>query len=192
MFGSKEKCAICGEKLSKLTAIHLKDGSICPMCNRLTTESPLASVQEVKAAWDENHRRFQEFKETMVASDFGSGFIFLDMDHQYFYLSNSKKPKSEPAVFKFSEIDEYTIQKVGQKTITKSKGGIGRAVVGGAVFGLAGAVVGAATAKTETKTTGGIDILKVSVSKNGLKSIITESNPPLKAEAMLNEMMNVE
>lgn len=36
-------------------------------------------------------------------------------------------------------------------TVTESKGGIGRAVIGAAVAGPVGAIVGAATAKTETR-----------------------------------------
>ena len=181
MFGKKERCAICGERLS-FTAIQINGGSICPACNRLSTGSPLA--------WEENHNRFRNFKPGMVISDFASGFLFIDPEQKMFYLSNSKKTKLEPVVFKFSEINAFKIEQVGQKTITKTKGGIGRAVVGGALFGTAGAIVGAATAKQETKEVGGVPILYVDLSINGMNTTVSISNPPLKAADYLENAMN--
>lgn len=189
MFGKKERCAICGEKLS-FTAIQINGGSICPACNRLSTGSPLASVEQVKKAWEENHNRFRNFKPGMVISDFASGFLFIDPEQKMFYLSNSKKTKLEPVVFKSSEINAFKIEQVGQKTITKTKGGIGRAVVGGALFGTAGAIVGAATAKQETKEVGGVPILYVDLSINGMNTTVSISNPPLKAADYLENAMN--
>ena len=109
MFGKKERCAICGEKLS-FTAIQINGGSICPACNRLSTGSPLASVEQVKKAWEENHNRFRNFKPGMIISDFASGFLFIDPKQKMFYLSNSKKTKLEPVVFKFSEINAFKIE----------------------------------------------------------------------------------
>ena len=81
MFGKKERCAICGEKLS-FTAIQINGGSICPACNRLSTGSPLASVEQVKKAWEENHNRFRNFKPGMIISDFASGVLFIDPEQK--------------------------------------------------------------------------------------------------------------
>ena len=120
MFGKKEKCAVCGEKLSG-TGIQINGGAICPVCNRLSTGSPLCTAEQLKEAWKENHRRFQSFNAGITVSDFGSGFLFIDTEQKMFYLSNTKKPKLEPVVFKFSEIDEFRIEQVGQKTITKNQ-----------------------------------------------------------------------
>lgn len=39
------------------------------------------------------------------------------------------------------------------ETATEKKSGVGRAIVGGTMFGAAGAIVGAATAKQKAKTT---------------------------------------
>lgn len=189
MFGKKEKCAICGEKLSG-TGIQINGGAICPVCNRLSTGSPLCTAEQLKEAWKENHRRFQFFNAGITVSDFGSGFLFIDTEQKMFYLSNTKKPKLEPVVFKFSEIDEFRIEQVGQKTITKTKGGVGRAVVGGALFGVTGAVVGASTAKQETKQVGGIPILYVDLNIKGLKTTVSIARPPLKASNYLENAMD--
>ena len=93
-------------------------------------------------------------------------------------------------VFTFSELEEYRIEKVGEKTITKTKGGITRAVVGGATFGLAGAIVGASTAKQETVKKGGVPILYLDLNLNGLKTTLSISNPPFKATEFLNNIID--
>lgn len=79
---------------------------------------------------------------------------------------------------------------MGQKTITKTKGEIGRAVVGGAIFGVVGAVVGASTAKTETKQVSGIPIIYVELNLNGLKTTVQLSNPPVEARKILDSMID--
>lgn len=189
MFGKKEKCAICGKGLSG-NKIQINDGFICPVCNRLSTGSPLCTVEQLKRAWEENHRRFQAFKPGLTIANFGSGFLFIDSKQQMIYLSNNKNPKLEPIVFKFFEIDEFRIKQVGQKTITKTKGGIRRAIAGGALFGVAGAIVGASTAKQETKQVGGIPILYVDLNINDLKTTVSIAWPPLKAANYLESAMN--
>ena len=87
--------------------------------------------------------------------------------------------------------DRYRIEKVGEKTVTKTKGGITRAVVGGALFGVGGAIVGASTAKQETKTTGGVPMLYIDLDFQGVKTTVSISNPPLKAAQTLDSMINV-
>lgn len=81
MFGKKEKCAICGEKLSG-TGIQINGGAVCPICNRLSTGSPLCTAEQLKEAWEENHRRFQSFNAGITVSDFGSGFYSLTQNRK--------------------------------------------------------------------------------------------------------------
>lgn len=192
VFGKKETCSVCGSKLDGLTKTTVADGSICPVCGRICKNSMLSSTSEIRKAWDENHKRFKEFTPDMTISDFGSGYIFVDTVHRLCYLSNSKKPKLEPVVFRFSEVEGFKIERVGQKTVTKTKGGLGRAIIGGAIAGTAGAVVGAATAKTETKQVGGLNLLEVHLNLNGMKTVLTLGNPPLKAGDFFDSMVSVE
>lgn len=187
----KELCAVCKTKVSKFTRNLIGDGFLCGMCYRICRNSPLVSTEAVMATWKENHKRFQEFEESMIVKNFGSGYIFIDNTHQYAYVSNQKKTEIEPIIFRFSEIEEYRIEKVGEKTITKRKGGIGRAVVGGALFGGVGAIVGASTAKTETKTTGGTPFLYIDLDFNGVKTTVDIANPPINASQTLDNMMNL-
>lgn len=187
----KNKCSVCGGKIPALTKTQISDGIICAPCSRICTLSPLATTEVIKNAWEENHRRFKSFKATMKLTNIGTGYLFIDMPQQYAYISNHKKPKLEPVVFSFSEIEEYRMERVGQETITKTKGGLGRAIVGGALFGGVGAVVGASTAKTETKTTGGIPMLYITLNISGLKTVVSIGSPPWNAAEALDNMMNI-
>lgn len=187
----KERCPICSDKIPKFLHAQIGDGSICVPCARICNRSTLATAEAVKAAWEENHQRFKNFKESVVITDLMAGFIFVDMEHKWAYISNQKKQKQEPVVFSFSEIEEYRIEKVGEKTVTKTKGGVTRAVVGGALFGVAGAVVGASTAKQETKTTGGVSMLYIDLDFQGVKTTVSISNPPMKAAQTLDSMIDV-
>ncbi len=186
----KKRCPICGEKISKLAKKDISDGVICASCGLICNKSMFTNVETVQNSWKENHRRFQEFETTMKVTSLMSGYIFIDAKHQYVYISNHKKTKQEPIVFAFSEVDGYRIEIAGVKTVSKKKGGIGRAVVGGALFGGAGAIVGAATAKTETKTTGGLPILYLDLTINGLKTTLILSSPPSNASQIFDSMIN--
>lgn len=189
MFGKKNVCDCCGLKLH-VKPIQISDGSICGLCNTICTNSPMTTVAKVKAAWDENNVRLQTFTPNMTVTNLGCGYIFIDTEHKMACISNQKKLAPNSIVFNFSELEEYRIEKVGEKTITKTKGGITRAVVGGATFGLAGAIVGASTAKQETVKKGGVPVLYIDLNLNGLKTTLSISNPPFKATEFLNNILD--
>lgn len=189
MFGKKNVCDCCGLKLH-VKPIQISDGGICGLCNTICTNSPMTTVAKVKAAWDENNVRLQTFTPNMTVTNLGCGYIFIDTEHKMACISNQKKLAPNSIVFNFSELEEYRIEKVGEKTITKTKGGITRAVVGGATFGLAGAIVGASTAKQETVKKGGVPVLYIDLNLNGLKTTLSISNPPFKATEFLNNILD--
>ena len=115
------------------------------------------------------------FTQTMTFPATSSHSVFIDATHQYFYISSAKIKNTlsetrQPVVVRFDEVMAYSSQIVGQKTVTKKKGSLGRAVVGGALFGVAGAVIGAGTAKQETKSTGGISTIRIDACVNGLNT----------------------
>lgn len=189
MFGKKNVCDCCGLKFH-VKPIQISDGGICGLCNTICTNSPMTTVAKVKAAWDENNVRLQTFTPNMTVTNLGCGYIFIDTEHKMACISNQKKLAPNSIVFNFSELEEYRIEKVGEKTITKTKGGITRAVVGGATFGLAGAIVGASTAKQETVKKGGVPVLYIDLNLNGLKTTLSISNPPFKATEFLNNILD--
>ena len=189
MFGKKNVCDCCGLKLH-VKPIQISDGGICGLCNTICTNSPMTTVAKVKAAWNENNIRLQTFTPNMTVTNLGCGYIFIDTEHEMACISNQKKLAPNSIVFNFSELEEYRIEKVGEKTITKTKGGITRAVVGGATFGLAGAIVGASTAKQETVKKGGVPVLYIDLNLYGLKTTLSISYPPFKATEFLNNILD--
>lgn len=196
MLGFGKKCVICGDKMSTLVTHTLTDGTICGACSRIGANTVTGSVDNFKRAWAENHRRFIEFNASMEISIFASAHLFVDQAHRWFYLYKKAKVPAklninqEPIVVAFDEVEDYTLEIVGQKTITKKKHGLGRAVVGGAILGGVGAVVGAATAKEESKTTGGIDLLTLNVNLHGLRTKIIAASPPPQCSDFLDELLN--
>ena len=189
MFGKKNVCDCCGLKLH-VKPIQISDGGICGLCNTICSNSPMTTVAKVKAAWNENNIRLQTFTPNMTVTNLGCGYIFIDTEHEMACISNQKKLAPNSIVFNFSELEEYRIEKVGEKTITKTKGGITRAVVGGATFGVAGAIVGASTAKQESVKKGGVPVLFIVLNLNGHKTTLSISNPPFKATEFLNNILD--
>ncbi len=184
----KDICSVCGIKLPKHFRTELPEGYICTSCARLCTRSNLVSIEQLSTVWSENQQRFKSFVANMVVTELGRGYIYIDTQHNWAYISQKKIPNINPIVFSFSEIEDYRIENVGEKVVTKTKGGIGRALVGGAVFGAAGAIVGATTAKTETKTTGGIATLYIDLNLQGIKTTISMAYPPSTTMATLESM----
>ena len=108
----------------------------------------------------ENEQKLQEFHETDNLINPNSSryleygdYLKIDDHHKWWYTAHGK-PGS--VVFKFSDIVDFEISENGHtiaETKTKGGSGVGRAVVGGALFGPAGALVGATTKKKKATTT---------------------------------------
>ncbi|MBC8531779.1 DUF4428 domain-containing protein [Gehongia tenuis] len=189
-YKSEHPCSICNQKLPKLVRSQIGDGEICSACSRICLHSMLATTDEVKAAWERNHERLKKFEESRVVKSPLSGRIVLDTEHKWAYISQKRHLKKEPIVFSFSEIEGYQIESAGEHTVTKKMGGFTRAVVGGTLFGTAGAIVGASTAKEQIKTRGGIPILYVNLKIMNLRTTDSIAHPPVGANRILNSMMN--
>ena len=172
MFGKKNVCDCCGLKLH-VKPIQISDGGICGLCNTICTNSPMTTISKVKAAWDENAIRLQNFNPNMTETNLGCGYIFIDTANKMACISNQKKLGPHSIVFKFSELEAYRIEKVGEKTITKT-----------------GAIVGASTAKQETVKKGGVPILYLDLNLSEVKTTVSISNPPFKATEFLNNIID--
>lgn len=68
-------------------------------------------------------------------------------------------PKFNPRIVNYSDILDFELVEDGETVITK--GGLGKAVVGGMLFGGVGAIVGSNTSKRKSKTS--ISILKIKI-----------------------------
>lgn len=147
-FGKKGSCSICNEKASR----EIKEGYICNKCymkckDNLTKGKDLKEVtlDEAKNAMEKTQKKelaIRNFSPTRKISN----LIYFDDEKEVFMLPKTFVAKAR--IYKYSELLEYEILEDGESI---QKGGLGRAVVGGVLFGGIGAVVGGLTANKKIK-----------------------------------------
>lgn len=149
---SKE-CVICGKSMGALSSkVKISDGYICIDCwkaaglgitmNDMATSNSRTS-ENIKAMIDENERNRKLIESFKPTKEIGNYIRFDDVTKTFVIGS-----KSKGSLYKYENIVDYELLENGE-TITK--GGLGRAVVGGALFGGVGAVVGGVTGNRKTK-----------------------------------------
>lgn len=156
---ANKNCVLCGKKTSLLERVKLNSGLyICTECTKKlnftsgwdkntlkisSVEEIEARVKFVKKDLSENEERISEFK---ANTQFG-GLIWFDDEHDWFVLPKGtfKYKIDDCYVFKYEEILSYELLEDGESI---NKGGLGKALVGGAVFGVAGAVAGGSSKRT--------------------------------------------
>ncbi|HBF3279853.1 SHOCT domain-containing protein [Clostridioides difficile] len=172
LFGSKENCCICGEKGKQ----KIVDGWLCKDCfkkyavatfipgnNNLYCEMPTkAEVEKAIELKIISKKDSENFKATKKIAK----FIEFDDDSKRFVVLNGfDRERMNLNVYNYSDIIEYELLENGE---TVTKGGVGRALAGGALFGATGAIVGGVTAKRTTKAF--IDSLKIKITLNNLSN----------------------
>ena len=206
----KKKCDICGQKI-KENEIQLIDGTICVMCGRVCYCNVLVSLDEVKKAWVMMEERRKVYNEAMQVKDPNSGIIGVDFEHRLMTLypqghKRSEVKKIEKTIekegqflFSFDEIIDYNIyskddQVVVAGQISGHNHGLSRALVGGALLGPVGALIGAATSNTTTtnitKTIKGYNYLRIDLNILGMHTYRILSNPPSKTHIFFSELFN--
>lgn len=172
LFGGKESCVLCGGKTSALSKLKIVDGTICGDCRSKC--SPLSmSLQHKNAAAirahiqdrENNALRYQQFTPTDTAGD----LLHIDRNTQTFCCP--RLGKKNPDIFSFSELIDFELVEDG---VSVTKGGLGSAVVGGAVFGGVGAIVGSNVGKKQKDM-----VSKMSVIVNLRNEFVSKIDLPL-------------
>lgn len=149
-------CPVCGGKLGLLNREKSADGLICATCSNFfysklgfrAAKKPTAALADY---WVTLESRRKVFKETDSIYDGDALFVSIDKENRLFYFGHRGGDKGPRMIYSFDEVAGYESDTPDDLTVTETKGGIGRAVIGAAVAGPVGAIVGAATAKTETR-----------------------------------------
>lgn len=149
-------CPICGGKLGLLNREKSADGLICAGCsNFFFSKLGIRAAKQLTAAladyWVTLEDRRKAFKETDSIYDGDALFVSIDKINRIFCFGHRGGDKGPRMIYSFDEVAGYESDAPDDLTVTETKGGIGRAVIGAAVAGPVGAIVGAATAKTETR-----------------------------------------
>ena len=149
LFSEKGTCSICGkEKTSK----KLSDGFVCSKCLDLCGNNRNTFKKLQDTTTSEILKEIE--KEKQANSDIANFVATRGVGKLIKFDDNAKKilfPKTlltKARIYNYSELLGYEILEDGN-TITK--GGIGSAVVGGALFGGIGAVVGGLTGGKKSK-----------------------------------------
>lgn len=149
-------CPVCGCKLGLLNREKSADGLICATCSNFfysklgfrAAKQPTAALADY---WVTLEQRRKAFKETDSIYDGDALFVSIDKPNRLFYIGHRGGDKGPRMIYRFDEVADYESDAPDDLTVTETKGGIGRAMIGAAVAGPVGAIVGAATAKTETR-----------------------------------------
>lgn len=145
LFGNKEICTIC--KINESDK-KLLDGWICKSCMKkcspfivLLSWKNVSSDQVIKAigAAKKNNDLLKIFQPTKKIEN----YIAFDVNNRLWKLDTYN------VVLSYEDIISYELIEDGDSVV---KGGLGRAVSGGILFGTAGAVVGGITGKKKQKT----------------------------------------
>lgn len=176
LFGKKETCCICNTNEGKYT---ISDGTVCKECFKkcgifLMFDFDLKKKQKVDVLaaiekCEENTMLQKSFVTTKMVGDY---FIEVDENKKLWLIPDGfLGTRVNPIIYKFSDVVSFELIEDGE-TVTETKGGLGRAIVGGALFGGVGAVVGGVTGKrkSETKTT--VDKLQVKITVKSIKDPI--------------------
>lgn len=161
-FMAKEFCCICGEGLGFLSSkIKIADGVVCSGCLKnvriCSLDNPLSYT--VKSIRDLIYLRIS-LANKFQATKSVQNFIEIDDVNKLFCISNE--------LFLYENLLSFELLEDGQSI---AKGGLGRAVVGGLLFGGVGAIVGGITGGKKTK--GICNSMKLRVSlKNAHKDVV--------------------
>lgn len=157
---SKENCIVCGIEVGAMSRTKLNDGNfICTSCMSKTKLSDGWNINTLKSATltqingriklaeqneKENNNRISRFTPTLKEG----GYIWFDDNNNWFAIPKGtfSAKIDNSFVFKYNEILDFEVLEDGA-TITK--GGFGKAIVGGAIFGLAGAIAGGTSKKSK-------------------------------------------
>lgn len=157
---SKEKCILCNAEVGPLARTQMNDGTF--LCNSCIAKAKLSdgynidtlkasSLDEIKQRIEfvdndckENNKRISEFIPTYKVE----AYVWFDDNHKWFVFPKSSFTKKidNCYVFKYEDLLDFEVLEDGSSI---TKGGLGKALVGGAIFGLAGAIVGATSKKTK-------------------------------------------
>lgn len=148
-------CPVCGGKLGLLNREKSADGLICANCSnffysKLGFRAAKQSTTALADYWATLEQRRKAFKETDSIYDGDALFVSIDKINRLFCFGHRGGDKGPRMIYSFDEVAGYESDAPDDLTVTETKGGIGRAVIGAAVAGPVGAIVGAATARTET------------------------------------------
>ena len=151
-----DRCLVCGKRVGWLSGkIEVSQGPVCGECLK---KGGIGSLNDPYSYNQVSITRFLEERAPIVQK-----FSPTKSVGEYFYVDdNNKLFKIGNDIFSFDNLLNFELYEEASTTST-TQGGLGRAIVGGALFGGVGAVVGGSTGKRTTISTSSTYILHVTL-----------------------------
>ena len=182
------KCNICNSKIPFMGKFKVKDGIICGSCSNLSSSYRTDTIEILKKYYQDNEKRKKIFHETQRLKSILSDIVLIDDTNRLFYIVPKRKDFNY-FIYSFDEIISHEIAYPNTITKTETKGGISRAIIGTAVAGPVGAVVGASTAKQVSTTANGRGLFYLNLNTiSGNKKIYVDA-PPLGFSDFLDKII---
>lgn len=156
-FSLKEVCGVCNQEVG-LNRFRIADKQwVCPSCfkeanlkkfgvnEKAITQMTVDDIKNAIAAQKVNKSELDSFNPT---KRIGNYVEFDDNNKKWLILSSILGKRNKSTVYEYSDIVDFELLEDGESV---SSGGLGRALVGGALFGGAGAIVGGVTGKKKTR-----------------------------------------
>lgn len=168
---SKNPCPICNAPIKGLFKARIKDDQ--PICSDCASRAYIRngsmkfmSVEDFKEHLAYRQKNYDTLNSLNItheiqASVMPTYYFRVDVHGGHWYIIKKNDTSNVP-VYKFSEIMDYELIENGNPIV--KGGGVGKAVVGGLLFGGAGAIVGASTAQRASKTV--VDTMKLKITIN--------------------------
>lgn len=165
-------CAVCNDKTNFLERRNISDKQVvCVDCFQKASQN-----LPVKNLFKSNELTAEEIRDAIKKSD-DRGIESYDFDPSknigdIIAFDDKRKllaisPKVKARIYKYDAINEFELLEDGE---TVSSGGLGRALIGGALFGGTGAIVGGITGKRKRKSK--ISSLRIKLSLNNIDTPI--------------------
>lgn len=168
-FNKNELCGTCGEKIGK-AGTKIKGGLICLRCMTACEFSPTDLKKKKQVDINERLKLMKErgfsYLEFTTTKAIGKELEFDDNKKLWLARpTGSLVLYKAPKVRKYSDILDFELLEDGETLTTKN--GVGRAIVGGVLFGGVGAIVGGVTGKNKNKNM--CNSLKLKITLNDLE-----------------------
>lgn len=155
-FSLKVACSVCGGEAG-LNRHRIADKKwMCSSCFRKANikvgsiSNPIKSmtVEDIKNAIEKQSDNKNVLATFTPTKRIGDKVEFDDNKKQWLILSAYRGKRDKSTVYNYKDILDFELLEDGE---TVSQGGLGRALVGGALFGGTGAIVGGVTGKRKNK-----------------------------------------
>ena len=178
-FDYKKYCANCGSKIGAFSRTKIAgEMFICENCLSMCSNIIVPYIRNKSIADVKNDiARMNQYPQFAPTHQFGR--LLFDGNNKLW------KAPGYP-VYRFADINDFDVveerdvQSISYSTQrTKTKGGLGRALVGGALFGVPGAIVGGVTAKRKAVTIGNTSSTNIEYfTQLGIRIMLNDINTP--------------